>query len=72
MNVPKLRAKNRTITPPLTVGQGKRSILVDMKTEPGRDVFHRLVSWADVVLYNSLDDVAKRLGITQEQLQAIF
>lgn len=55
----------------LEIGQGKRSILVDIKTEPGRDVFHRLVSWADVVLHNSLDDVAKRLGITQKQLQAI-
>ena len=55
----------------LDVNQGKRSILNDMKTAEGREIFRRLVSWADVVLQNCLDDVAKRLGVSHEQLQAI-
>ena len=50
---------------------GKRSILTDVKTAPGRDVFERLISWADVVLHNSLDDTAKKLGVTHTQLQNI-
>ena len=55
----------------LEIGQGKRSILVDIKTAPGREIFERLVSWADVVLHNFLDDVAERLGVTQQRLQTI-
>ena len=55
----------------LELNQGKRSIVTDLKTAPGRDVFRRLVSWADVVVHNVLDDTAKRLGISQEQLREI-
>ena len=51
--------------------QGKRSILTDLTTAPGREVFRRLVSWADVVVHNSVDKVAERLGATLKQLQAI-
>ncbi len=55
----------------LEVNQGKRSILTDLTTAPGRDVFSRLVRWADVVVHNSVDGVADRLGVTLTQLQAI-
>ena len=53
------------------IAQGKRTILVDVKTAPGQEVFHRLVSWADVLIHNCLDDVAERLGVTQAQLKLI-
>ena len=55
----------------LEVNQGKRSILTDVKTASGREVFSRLVCWADVVVHNSVDGVAERLGVTQAQLQLI-
>lgn len=55
----------------LEVYQGKRSILSDATTALGREVFNKLVVWADVVVHNVLDDTAKRLGVTQTQLQAV-
>ena len=55
----------------IDANQGKRSILTDVKTGPGREVFERLVGWADLVFHNSLDDSAERLGATHAQLQAI-
>ena len=55
----------------LELSQGKRSILADFKTQPGRDILQRLVNWADVVIHNSLDDVAQRLGVTPTQLREI-
>ncbi len=55
----------------LEVYQGKRSILLDVTTAPGREIFNQLVRWADVVIHNVLDDTARRLGVTHTQLQAI-
>ena len=55
----------------LEVNQGKRSILTDLTTAPGREIFRQLVCWADVVVHNSVDGVAERLGVTLPQLQAI-
>jgi crotonobetainyl-CoA:carnitine CoA-transferase CaiB-like acyl-CoA transferase len=55
----------------LDANQGKRSILTDVKPEQGREVFERLVAWADVVVHNCLDEVAERLGATHAQLQAV-
>lgn len=52
-------------------GQGKRSILTDVKTAPGREILERLVGWADVIFHNSLDDTAERLGVSYAQLQAV-
>jgi len=55
----------------MELNQGKRSILTDVTTAPGREILQRLVSWADLVTHNILDDTAKRLGVTQPQLQTI-
>lgn len=55
----------------LEVNQGKRSMVLDTRTEPGREILARLVGWADLVVHNRLDDVAERLGVTLEQLQQI-
>ena len=55
----------------LEVNQGKRSILTDLTTQPGREIFERLVLWADIVVHNSVDGVAERLGVTKTQLQKI-
>jgi len=63
--------KNYGMIAMLEVNQGKRSIVTDLTTAPGRAVFQRLVRWADVVVHNSVDGVVERLGATLSQLQAI-
>ena len=59
------------LIPLMEHNQGKRSILTDVTSAPGRDVFERLLGWSDVLVHNLLDDSAKRLGIAQSQLQSI-
>jgi crotonobetainyl-CoA:carnitine CoA-transferase CaiB-like acyl-CoA transferase len=53
------------------VNQGKRTIIVDLKTESGREILARLIKNTDVVLHNFLDKSAQSLGIAHEQLTAI-
>jgi crotonobetainyl-CoA:carnitine CoA-transferase CaiB-like acyl-CoA transferase len=52
------------------VNRGKRTILVDLKTPEGLDIFWRLVAGADVVVQNFRPGVAERLGIGYEQVRA--
>jgi crotonobetainyl-CoA:carnitine CoA-transferase CaiB-like acyl-CoA transferase len=53
------------------VMQGKESIQVDLHTDEGLAVAHRLVASADVVLQSMRAGVADRLGIGVETLHAI-
>jgi crotonobetainyl-CoA:carnitine CoA-transferase CaiB-like acyl-CoA transferase len=53
------------------VMQGKESIQVDLHTEEGRDVAHRLVVSADVVLQSMRAGAADRLGIGVQTLKAL-
>lgn len=53
------------------VGQGKKSILVDLKTSEGQAVLSRLIRWADVVVHNFLDETAQRIGLGLNQLRRI-
>lgn len=52
------------------VNRGKATILVDLKTPDGLDIFWRLADSADVVLQNFRRGVAERLGIGYEQVRA--
>jgi len=52
------------------VNRGKESILLDLKTEEGLDVFWRLTEGAGVVIQNFRRSVAERLGIGYEQVKA--
>jgi len=52
------------------INRGKRSILLDLKTKEGLEIFWKLVDWADVVLQNFRGGVAERLGIGYEQVRA--
>jgi len=70
-DVVKLDSPAHASSPPPHYSLGKRSILTDLHTMPGQDVLKRLVSWADVVVHNKIDPVAERLGVSQQQLQAI-
>ena len=54
-----------------THNRNKRGIVLDLKTDGGREVFRRLVEGADVVVQNFRPGVNKRLGIDYETLAKI-
>lgn len=51
------------------INRGKRSILLDLKTPEGLDIFWTLVDQADVVVQNFRKGVAERLGIGYEDVR---
>lgn len=53
------------------VNRNKRSILLDLKNEAGREVFERLVGTADAVFSNLRGDQPGRLGLTWERLRHV-
>lgn len=53
------------------VNQGKRAIVLDLKSKNGKATLERLVKQSDVVLHNFLDRSAISLGISHDQLKAI-
>jgi crotonobetainyl-CoA:carnitine CoA-transferase CaiB-like acyl-CoA transferase len=54
-----------------TMNRGKRSIALDLKHPRGREVFHRLVCSADVVISNFRPGVVERLGADYATLAAL-
>jgi len=53
------------------VTRGTRDIVVDLKTEEGRSIVHKLISDADVVSQNMRPGVAERLGIGYQDVKRI-
>lgn len=51
--------------------RNKRSIVINLKSEHGRNVFYDLVRTGDVVIYNFSPGVAERLKIDHETLSKI-
>ncbi|MBI3326725.1 MAG: CoA transferase [Nitrospinae bacterium] len=51
------------------VNRGKRSILLDLKSEAGRDVFWRLLADADVVAQNYRAGKLAKLGLSYEEVR---
>jgi formyl-CoA transferase/CoA:oxalate CoA-transferase len=51
------------------VNRDKRSLVVDLKTEAGHDVFDRLASRADLLVHNYLPSAATRLGMDPARLR---
>ncbi len=51
------------------INRGKRSILLDLKSPEGLDIFWKLVDQADVVVQNFRKGVAERLGIGYEDVR---
>ena len=47
----------------IEVSQGKRSMILDLKQEAGKQVFEQLAGAADVIVHNFRPGVAERLGI---------
>jgi crotonobetainyl-CoA:carnitine CoA-transferase CaiB-like acyl-CoA transferase len=52
------------------INRGKRSILIDLKTPEGLEIFWTLVDRADVVLQNFRGGVAEQLGIDYARVRA--
>ena len=53
----------------LFMNRGKKSVVIDLKSADGMDVFYRLVETADVVVDNFRPGVMQRLGIDHDTLQ---
>ncbi|WP_395408769.1 CaiB/BaiF CoA transferase family protein [Pseudoduganella sp. UC29_106] len=53
----------------LGVNRSKRGIVIDLKQQEGREVLHKLVDTADVLVHNFRPGVPERLGIGYEQLK---
>jgi crotonobetainyl-CoA:carnitine CoA-transferase CaiB-like acyl-CoA transferase len=52
------------------VNRGKRSVVLDLKDERGRDAARRLIDGADVFLQNFRPGVAERLGLGPDEMLA--
>ncbi len=55
----------------LSVNRGKRSIVLDLKSEEGMEVLRRIAGSCDVFLQASRPGVAKRLGFDYEAIRAL-
>ncbi|MGO4590415.1 CaiB/BaiF CoA transferase family protein [Paenarthrobacter sp. 2TAF44] len=54
----------------LSINRNKRSVSVDTRTDEGREVLHRLMADADVVVSNFRSGVMERMGFGYEDLKA--
>lgn len=55
----------------LFMNRGKKSVVLDLKSEKGLDILHRLVAQSDVVVDNFRPGVLARLGIDHDTLKQI-
>lgn len=53
------------------VNRGKRSLALDLKTDEGLQIIHRLVAEADVLIHNFRPGVAEKLKVDYDTLRAI-
>ena len=52
-----------------TANRGKRSLGLDLQTEEGISILHRLIAISDVFLTNKPPNVRERLHITEEEVR---
>lgn len=55
----------------LTHMQGKQSVLLDIRSDEGREVLNRLVQSVDVVVWNSTDKQVQQMGLDEAGLKAM-
>ena len=76
-NVIKLDHPNPTYDPLITIiygaiaNIGKKSILVDIKTPKGWEIFKELIKKTDIIVVNATTECLKRLCLTAKELQTI-
>lgn len=52
------------------LNHNKKSIVIDLRTDPGKEVFHALVKTCDGLISNMRGDVVERLGLNYDSLRA--
>ncbi len=55
----------------LLINRGKKSVVVDLKSDDGQKIVHELIKTADVVVENFKPGVVERLGIDYETCRAL-
>ncbi len=65
-----LRGAGRGIAFHNDVNRGKRSLLLDLKSGAGRDIFWQLLARADVVAENYRSGKLEKLGLSYEEIRA--
>ena len=55
----------------VTLNRSKRSIVLDLRTEAGKEVLRDLVRWADVMIENYRPGVMERLGFDYERCRVL-
>jgi crotonobetainyl-CoA:carnitine CoA-transferase CaiB-like acyl-CoA transferase len=53
-----------------SVNRNKRSLVVDLRTDAGRDVLDRVAAHADLLVHNARPSSAERLGLAAERMTA--
>src|SRR5690554_4536234 len=53
----------------IAYNHGKKSLSIDLTTEEGSEVFHKLAATADVVIHNLSPAATRKLGITADDLK---
>ncbi|MER7545868.1 CaiB/BaiF CoA transferase family protein [Actinomadura sp.] len=53
------------------VNRNKRSVVLDLRTDRGREVLAELVAWADIVVDNLRPQARRRLGLDYETVSAL-
>lgn len=53
----------------MSINRSKKSIVIDLKTDEGREILYRLVERSDILIENFRPDVPKRLGIDYDTLK---
>ena len=62
-------SRGSTVSSHNDVNRGKRSMLLDLKSEEGRDVFWRMLEDADVVAQNYRAGKMEKLGLGYEEVR---
>jgi crotonobetainyl-CoA:carnitine CoA-transferase CaiB-like acyl-CoA transferase len=55
----------------MSVSRNKRSVVLDLKTEAGREAIHELIASADVFVTNLRRKAIERLGLDEEKVRSI-
>ena len=55
----------------LVANRNKRSMVLNLQTNEGKEILHRLVKESDIILHNMRPKPAAKLGLTYEELSAI-
>jgi crotonobetainyl-CoA:carnitine CoA-transferase CaiB-like acyl-CoA transferase len=55
----------------INCNRNKRSVVLDLKSEPGRDAFLKLAATCDVLLYNVRPQAMRRLRLGYEDVRAV-